>query len=91
MKYFIPPWTQGTVGDLLEWAIPTQPAQGQGKAVQAGGHQDGHGPGDGVRRSSRVGRGQRTKYDDYVQIVASATDLNRGICSWRGRGIIGSP
>jgi hypothetical protein len=63
--------TQGTVGNLLEWAIPTQPDQGQGEAVQAGGHQDGHGQGDGVRRSSRVEKGQTTKYDDYVQMIVT--------------------
>jgi hypothetical protein len=53
----------GTLGDLLQWAVPSQSQQDN---VQAKDTQDDN----GVRRSSRQGRGQTSKYKDYVQSVS---------------------
>ena len=79
---------QGGVRDLLEWAIPAAPGadvQEQGHPAQDSGPQEptqqGAAPGgnqeeQGIRRSTRQGRGQTSKYEDFVRAIevgASAT------------------
>ena len=76
----------GTVSDLLEWAIPTeadhhhQVPEGQvhDHAHHAAGDQGGvraehvqHSP--EPRRSTRAGRGETSRYQDFVQNIAFAT------------------
>ena len=78
---------RGTVSDLLEWSIPTEAAhrdQGPEAQVQDHGHHDAVRD-QGVvraervqtipepRRSTRAGRGETSKYQDFVQNIASAT------------------
>ena len=69
---------QGDVRDLLEWAIPARPGAGdqdrgdQGLVSGPEDDQEAQEP----RRSSREGRGQTSKYEDFVRTVnvgASAT------------------
>jgi hypothetical protein len=76
---------QGTVSDMLDWAVPTA-EEGHGE-VRDDGPGDGDlrqddvrvGQGQGVhipRRSTRAGRGQTNKYEDFVRQIekgASAT------------------
>jgi hypothetical protein len=66
----------GTFGDLLQWAVPTQsqPANVSQEGAQQEGHQGDQGrdrsPAQELRRSTRSGRGQTTKYQDYVESVS---------------------
>ena len=78
--------TQGTVRDLLEWAIPVEQEHGQEKQAHEDSQQaDPKGQGDvstgqrqhspEPRRSTRAGRGETSKYEDFVrEIGASATN-----------------
>ena len=77
------PW-QGDMCDLLEWAVPVAPRdEDQGHddrpqgATQQGAGQRADGEAQEPRRSSRAGRGQTSKYDDYdvndIHFGASAT------------------
>ena len=72
--------TQGTVRDLLEWAIPVE--QEHGQAHEDSQQADPKGQEDvstgqrspEPRRSTRTGRGETSRYKDFVpEIGASAT------------------
>jgi hypothetical protein len=66
----------GTLDDLLPWAVPSQsqPANVSQEGAQQEGHQGDQGcdrsPAQEIKRSTRSGRGQTTKYQDYVESVS---------------------
>ena len=91
---------QGTVDDLLDWAIPTaegdsnegQDGRAHGDVPQADEqHRDGEdaAPGQGVpspRRSTRVGRGQTNKYEDFVRHIGASATYAQIVSGMGGRG-----
>ena len=91
---------QGTVNDLLDWAIPT--AEG-GKDEGPEGHAHGDEPRDGEqhhdeevaepyqevsspRRSTRAGRGQTNKYEDCVRQIGASATYAQIVSGMGGRG-----
>jgi hypothetical protein len=86
---------QGTVSDLLEWAIPAA-ADHQDEDQPAGVQHRGdvreeqvpHSPGQ--RRSTRAGRGETTKYRDFVQKIGASATYAQIVSGFGGRGIVGS-
>ena len=91
---------QGTVGDLLDWAIPMveggdnggQDGHAQGVGPQADEQpRDGEeaAPCQGVsrpRRSTRVGRGQTNKYEDFVRRIGASATYAQIVSGMGGRG-----